>query len=62
MHLLGRWLDSQCTSKNQHTQDITSNAHGLGGPEVGPTFHYSLGDIQNIYSVGHQLSIDSGLS
>lgn len=62
MHLLGRWLDSQYTSKMRHTQDITSSARGLGGPLVGPTFHYSLGGIQNICSIGHQLSSGSGLS
>lgn len=62
MHLQGRWLDSQYTSKNQHTQDITSNARGLGGPLVGPTFRYSLDGTQSIYNVEHQSSSDSGLS
>lgn len=62
MHLQGRWLDSQCTSKLRNIPDITSNAHDLGGPLAGPAFHYSLDGIQNICSIEHQLSIDSGLS
>ena len=62
MHLLGRWLGFQYTSKKQHIQDTISNAHGLDAPSEDQEAHCNLGGTQSICSIEHQLSSDSGLS